>query len=85
MFRKYGISKEDLVSAKRNKEIANARHVAIFLIRDLIDMSFPNISKIFNRDHATIMSSYNKMQIMVQSDPILEIDVAEMKKEVLGQ
>ncbi len=85
IFRKYGISREDLVSPKRNKEIAHARHMAIYLIRDLIDMSFPNISKIFNRDNATIMASNNKAGIMIQSDPICEMDFQEMKKEVLGQ
>ena len=51
--------KLDLLSVKRNKEIAAARHVCIFLIRELTEMSYPNISKIFGRDHSTIMTSYN--------------------------
>ncbi len=84
VFRKYGISKEDLVGPKRNKEIAHARHMAIYLIRDVIDMSFPNIAKIFNRDNATIMASNSKAAMMVQSDPLCEMDFQEMKKEVLG-
>ena len=85
VFRKYGISKEDLISPKRNKEIANARHVAIFLIREMTEMSFPNISKVFNRDHATIMSSYNKALSMFQLDPMFTLEINDMKKEITGQ
>ena len=85
VFRKYGISKEDLIGPKRNKEITNARHAAIFLIRDMTEMSYPNISKIFNRDHATIISSCRKADTMVQADPLFALDMETMKKEIMGQ
>ena len=85
VFRKYGISKEDLIGPKRNKEIANARHVAIYLIREMTEMSFPNISKVFNRDHATIMSSYNKALSMDQMDAMFSLEIGDMKKEITGQ
>ena len=79
------ISKEDLIGPKRNKEIASARHVAIYLIREMTEMSFPNISKVFNRDHATIMSSYNKATSMYQLDPMFSLEINDMKKEIMGQ
>ena len=85
VFRKYNISKEDLIGPKRNKEIASARHVAIYLIREMTEMSFPNISKVFNRDHATIMSSYNKALSMYQLDPMFSLEINDMKKEITGQ
>ena len=85
IFRKYGISKEALTSPKRNKEIATVRHITIFLIRELTEMSFPNISKIFDRDHATIMSSYNKTFSKYQLDPIFTLEMNELKKEITGQ
>ena len=53
--KKYTVKKSDLTGKSRVKEIANARHIAIYLIRTLTEMSLPNIGKIFNRDHATIM------------------------------
>lgn len=82
--KKYGISKEDLVSPKRNKEIANARHVTVFLIRELTEMSFPNIAKIFNRDHSTIMSSYNMTMSSYQLDAMFSLEVNDIKKEITG-
>ena len=84
VYRRYGITKEDLISPRRNKEIAYARHVAVFLIRDMTEMSFPNISKIFNRDHATIMSSYQKALSQYQMDTMFELDMIELRKEITG-
>ena len=80
----YDVSREDLVGPKRNKEIASPRHIAIFLIREITDLSFPSIAKLFNRDHATVMTSYNNMLARTQTDPIFASEVNELKKELTG-
>ena len=85
VYRKYKISKEDLIGPKRNREIAAARHVSIYLIRELTEMSFPNIGKIFgDRDHTTIMASYNTTYQKAQFDSVFAVDMNELKKEILG-
>ena len=84
VYKKYGVKKEDLIGTKRNKEIAFARHVSIYLIRTVTEMSFPNIGKIFSRDHATIISSYDKIYKKTSMDPVFNIEVQEMSKEVTG-
>ena len=84
VYNKYGISKEDIVSPKRNKEIALARNVCIFLIREIIEMSYPSIAKIFNRDHTTIISSYNNLLSRYQLDSVFALEINEMKKEIIG-
>ena len=84
VFNKYKISKEDLIGPKRNKDIANARHSSIYLIRELTEMSFPNIAKIYNRDHSTIISSYNSTYQKAQLDPIFAAEMSEIKKEITG-
>ena len=84
VYKKYGVKKEDLIGTKRNKEIAFARHVAIYLIRTVTEMSFPNIGEIFSRDHATIISSYDKIYKKTSIDPVFNIEVLEMSKEVTG-
>ena len=85
VYHKYGISKEDLTSSKRNKEIAAARHVCIFLIREITEMSYPNIAKIFERDHSTIISSYNMTFARYQMDALFTIEMDDLKKEISGQ
>ena len=82
VYNKYGITKEDLVSPKRNKEIAAARHICIFLIRELTEMSFPNIAKAFKRDHSTIITSYNMTQSRYNLDSLFTIEMDEIKKEL---
>ena len=84
VFHKYGISKEDLVSPKRNKEIAIARHTSIYLIRELTEMSFPNIAKIYNRDHSTIITSYNTTYQKAHMDPVYAVEISDLKKEIMG-
>ena len=85
VYNKYGISKEDLTGKKRNKEIAMARHIAIFLIRDMTEMSYKNISKIFDRDHSTVIASFNLITRENYLDKDLNYEISELKKEILGQ
>ncbi len=82
VYNRYGISKEELLSQKRNKEIAFARHVSIYLIRQISEMSFPGIAKIFNRDHTTIISSCEQITKKINNDAAFSIEIAELRKEV---
>ena len=49
------ISRADLLSAKRTPQIARARHLAMFLARDLTELSLVQIAREFNRDHSTVI------------------------------
>ena len=58
----YGLTRTQIESKSRTKNIANARHIAIYLCRTHLEMPFAKIGFEFgNRDHSTIMSSYEKM------------------------
>ncbi|MBQ9783706.1 MAG: chromosomal replication initiator protein DnaA [Clostridia bacterium] len=82
---KYNVSKAELVGKKRNKEIATARHIAVFLIRQITDMSFPSIAKILDRDYATIHSAFEKMTRQYTSDSLFKIEMDELIKDVTGE
>lgn len=85
VFKKYGVKKEDIIGQKRNKDIANARHISIYLIRAITEMSLPNIGKIFNRDHSTVLTSYEKIEKRVFADPVFNIEIMELSREITGQ
>ena len=54
----YGISVDDLNSSKRSRNISYPRHIAIYLIRKELGLSYPNIGKLFGgKDHTSIMHS----------------------------
>ena len=82
VYTKYGITKEDLLGQKRNKDIAFARHVSIYLIKNVTEMSYPGIGKVFNRDHTTMISSCELIAKKRNGDPMFNIEISELLKEV---
>ena len=67
--RRYDIPAEDILSKKRNREIAVPRQVAIYICRELTDLSTTNIGREFgNRDHTTVMHSCDKVAEQMKSD-----------------
>jgi len=85
IYKRYNIKKEEIIGTRRTKEIAAARHLSVYLVRTITEMSLPNIGKIFNRDHSTILSSIEAAEKKLRNDPILEIEIAEMIKEITDQ
>lgn len=79
--KKYEVKKADLTGKSRVKEVANARHVAIYLIRTITEMSFPNIGKLFNRDHSTIISSIEAVEKKL-NNPLFEDELNELIREI---
>ena len=80
--KKYDVGKTELVGKSRVKDVAQARHVAIYLVRTITEMSLPNIGKLFNRDHSTIISSIDTIEKKISSSPAIEIEINELIKEI---
>ena len=69
----YGVSVADLKLKRRNKTIVLPRQVAMYLSRDLTDLSFPEIGNYFGgKDHTTVLHSYNKIKKELCSDDLLK-------------
>jgi chromosomal replication initiator protein len=83
--KKYGISREDIEGQKRQKEIMEARHVAVYLIREITELSLPRIGLILGkRDHSTIKSSYDKVQKKIVNNPLYAADIEALRHEITG-
>ena len=82
--KKYGVSVEDIKSKKKTDSIANARHVAVYIIRKLTDLSLKDIGKILGRDHSTIISSVNKVELNMRTINNYENDINLLIKEIKG-
>ncbi len=81
---KYDISVEDIKGSKRSRDIAMPRHIAIYLIREMTNMSFPQLGKLFGRDHTTILNSYQTVVEKMKEDPFFEAEVKEFLRELQG-
>ena len=84
VYKKYNIKKEEIVSSKRTKEIANARHITVYVIRQITDMSLPNIGKLIERDHSTVLSSLDTIEKRMVQNPVFRTELEEMIKEIKG-
>ena len=80
--KEYDVSKSELVGNSRVKNVAQARHVAIYLVRTITEMSLPNIGKLFNRNHATVISSIEAIKKKISTSPAIEIEINKLIKEI---
>lgn len=68
----FDVSEKDMKSAARNQKISHARQIAIYLTRELTQMSFVSIAEFFNKKHPTILFSYEKVKEELKTDKNLE-------------
>jgi chromosomal replication initiator protein len=65
----YGVTVTDLESPSRRQPLARARQIAMYLCRDLTDLSLPKIGALFGgRDHTTALHGINKIRDMMTTD-----------------
>ena len=76
----YGLSAALLRGNSRKKEIAQARHVAVYLTREMTSMSLPRIGDAFGRDHSTIINSCDKVTQLLESNAQMKSCIADLKK-----
>lgn len=83
--RYFHVSVEDLKSNRRNKEITGPRQIAMYLCRNLLNMTLPQIGQEFgNRDHTTVMHACNKINDEITKKPEIGRAIDEIKKRLAG-
>ena len=59
----FGLSREELLSASRTRPLVIARQIAMYVCRELTDLSFPQIAKAFGKsDHTTVIHAVQKIE-----------------------
>lgn len=65
----FGLDVTDLVSLKRTKELVQPRQIAMYMCRELTQMSYANIAQAFNREnHTTIIHACKQIESMMDGD-----------------
>ncbi len=81
----FSVDKNDLEGEKRSNDIAFPRQIAMFLCREVANMSFPQIGKDFgNRDHSTVMHAYNKIKKEVRDKSNTKLIVESVKNIIVS-
>ena len=80
---RYNVTQDDLLSKKRSKQIAYPRQIAMYITRELTDLSLPKIGDVFGgRDHSTVIHAYDKIREDLDDDPIFKIEITNLIKEI---
>ena len=74
---KYNVPRDVILGKSHRKDIAWARHMAIYVMKKLMGCSTVEIGKFFNRDHSTIMASIEKIEKLADTDPTVAREIQE--------
>ena len=84
--RYFDLKPDEFKSKKRNREIAYPRQIAMYLCRELTDLSLPKIGEEFGgRDHTTVIHACDKISKDIESNPETRRAVEELKKTITGE
>lgn len=76
----YGLSPENLIDKTRRKEVVKPRQIAMYILREDFNISFPTIGeKMGGRDHTTVIHSCEKVKKELKDDKQLEQQIEEIR------
>ncbi|MBR6459957.1 MAG: chromosomal replication initiator protein DnaA [Actinomycetaceae bacterium] len=75
----FNITMDDLISSSRVRDLAFARQMAMYLCREMTDLSLPKIGELFGgRDHTTVIHAYKKINAEMSEQPSTYNQVSEL-------
>ncbi len=79
----FNVKLEDFKAKKRTQSIAFPRQIAMFLSRELTDLSLPKIGDEFGgRDHTTVIHAYDKISKLLKQDTELQQTIDEIRQSL---
>jgi chromosomal replication initiator protein len=80
---RFGISRAELIGSSRAATPLRARQVAIYLTRELTDLSLPQIGRLYGgRDHSTVLNSLRRIEASLGEDEALTAKVGELRTAI---
>jgi len=82
----FGLSMEDLCGSSRSRVLVTARQIAMYLCRELTDLSLPKIGQQFGgRDHTTVMHADRKIRQLMAERRSVYNQVTELTNRIKSQ
>ena len=78
----YNVTIKDLKSSARHQKISSSRHVAIYLAREILEMSYESIGEFFNKRHTTVMYSHDLIKDKLFTDKELQNEIETIKSSL---
>lgn len=81
----FAVPVADLLGRRRSRDIALARQVAMYLVRELTPLSLPQIGRaVGDRDHTTVLYGVEKIAALFEKDDTLRRQILEIKTKLYG-
>ena len=75
---------EDILGGKRRPDLVLARQVAMYLCRQKLGLSYPELGRAFGgRDHSTVIHACKSVENMLVTDPLLKSIAQEIEKKIV--
>lgn len=81
---KFNVTEAELKSSARNQKISHARQIAVYLAREITNMSFVSIAEFFNKKHPTILFSHEKIKSEIKTDNNLAEMINNLASQIKG-
>ena len=82
----FSLTIDDLCGTSRSRVLVNARQIAMYLCRELTDLSLPKIGSVFgNRDHTTVMHADRKIRQLMAERRSIYNQVTELTNRIKQQ
>lgn len=76
----FNVSIEDLIGTKRSSDLTLPRHIAIFILHDYFNLSFPRISELFSkRSHSSSIYAYQQVKKKIAINPDLSEQISSIR------
>jgi len=75
---------EEILGKSKTAHIAEARRIAMYMVRDMTNESFPKMGKIFGKDHTTVKYAVDKLEEQLKTDSVLKEKLQDVKNSVLA-
>ncbi len=81
----YGLKQTDLLSARRTRQVARPRQVAMYLCKQLTTRSYPDIGRrMGGRDHTTVLHGVRRIDALIGEDDQIARDVEALTRKLRG-
>ncbi len=83
----FGVSKNEILGKKKNKEFVEPRQICIYLLTDMMSsLPLEKVGQIMGgRDHSTVIYSRDKIAELIKTDRKMAVKINDMKKMLLKQ
>ena len=80
----FEITVEDILGKSKTANIAEARKIAMYMVRDMTDESYPKMGKVFGKDHTTVKYNVDSLEEQLKTDSALRDKIQDVKNSVLA-